>query len=51
MSRLRLTFACCRYDRMEAIVDVGVPNVALAEYKAPENFPVANSSAWLWLGR
>ena len=28
-------------DRMEAIVDVGVPNVALAEYKAPENFPVA----------
>ena len=29
------------YDRMEAIVDVGVPNVALAEYKAPENYPVA----------
>jgi orotate phosphoribosyltransferase len=26
------------YDRMEAIVDVGVPNVALVEYKAPENF-------------
>ena len=26
------------YDRMEAIVDVGVPNVALAEYKAPENY-------------
>jgi hypothetical protein len=23
---------------MEAIVDVGVPNVALVEYKAPENF-------------
>ena len=27
------------YDRMEAMVDVGVPNVALAEYKAPENYP------------
>jgi orotate phosphoribosyltransferase len=27
------------YDRMEAIVDIGVPNVALAEYKAPENYP------------
>jgi orotate phosphoribosyltransferase len=26
------------YDRMEAIVDAGVPNVALAEYKAPENY-------------
>ena len=25
-------------DRLEAITDVGVPNVALAEYKAPENF-------------
>jgi orotate phosphoribosyltransferase len=29
------------YDRMEAIVDAGVPNVALAEYKAPDNYPVA----------
>jgi orotate phosphoribosyltransferase len=27
------------YDRLEAIVDLGVPNFALAEYKAPENFP------------
>jgi orotate phosphoribosyltransferase len=26
------------YDRLEAIVDVGVPNIALVEYKAPENF-------------
>jgi len=26
------------YDRMEALVDAGVPNVALAEYKAPENY-------------
>ena len=26
------------YDRLEAIVDVGVPNVALAEFKAPENY-------------
>ena len=25
------------YDRMEAIVDLGVPNYPLAEYKAPEN--------------
>jgi orotate phosphoribosyltransferase len=26
-------------DRMEAIVDLGVPNYALAEYPAPENYP------------
>ena len=26
------------YDRMEAMVDAGVPNVALAEYKAPDNY-------------
>jgi orotate phosphoribosyltransferase len=30
------------YDRMEASVDVGVPNIALAEYKAPENMPAAD---------
>jgi orotate phosphoribosyltransferase len=30
------------YDRMEAIIDLGVPNYALAEYKAPENYPVAS---------
>jgi len=29
-------------DRMEAMTDVGVPNYALAEYKAPENFAVAD---------
>ena len=29
-------------DRLEAVVDVGVPNFALAEYKAPENHPVGN---------
>jgi orotate phosphoribosyltransferase len=29
-------------DRLEAIVDVGVPNFALAEYGAPENHPVGN---------
>ncbi|HEY2433790.1 MAG TPA: phosphoribosyltransferase family protein [Vicinamibacterales bacterium] len=29
-------------DRLEAIADVGVPNYALAEYKAPENVPVAD---------
>ena len=26
------------YDRMEAFVDLGVPNVPLAEYKAPDNY-------------
>jgi orotate phosphoribosyltransferase len=30
------------YDRLEAIVDLGVPNIALAEYRAPENYPVAD---------
>lgn len=28
-------------DRMEAVVDLGVPNHALAEYPAPENYPAA----------
>jgi orotate phosphoribosyltransferase len=27
------------YDRQESVVDVGVPNVALAEYRAPDNSP------------
>ena len=27
------------FDRMEAIIDLGVPNYALAEYEAPENYP------------
>ena len=26
------------YDRMEAIIDLGVPNIALAEFKTPENY-------------
>ena len=26
------------YDRLEAITDLGVPNIALANYKAPENY-------------
>ena len=30
------------YDRMEAMVDLGVPNIALAEYRAPENFATAS---------
>jgi orotate phosphoribosyltransferase len=30
------------YDRMESIVDLGVPNIALAEYKAPDNYLVAD---------
>jgi len=29
------------YDRCEAIVDLKVPNIALAEYKAPENYSAA----------
>ena len=28
-------------DRLESFVDIGVPNFALAEYGAPENYPVA----------
>jgi orotate phosphoribosyltransferase len=28
-------------DRLEAVVDLGVPNIALAEYPAPENYPAA----------
>jgi orotate phosphoribosyltransferase len=27
------------YDRMEAFATLDVPNIALAEYKAPENYP------------
>jgi len=30
------------YDRMEALVDLGVPNIALAEYRAPDNVPAAD---------
>ena len=29
------------YDRMESVADVGVPNFALAEYKAPDNCAAA----------
>jgi orotate phosphoribosyltransferase len=29
------------YDRLEAVVDLGVPNIALLEYPAPENFAAA----------
>lgn len=29
-------------DRLEAMVDLGVPNIALAEYPAPENYPAAS---------
>jgi len=28
------------YDRLEAVKDAGVPNISLAEYKAPENYKV-----------
>ncbi len=30
------------YDRQEAVVDLGVPNIALAEFKAPDNYPAAS---------
>ncbi len=30
------------YDRMEAIVSLGVPNIALVECRAPENYTVRN---------
>jgi orotate phosphoribosyltransferase len=30
------------YDRCEAVVDLNVPNIALAEYKAPDNFRTAD---------
>lgn len=30
------------YDRMEAMVDTGVPNFALAEYRAPDNVAAAD---------
>jgi orotate phosphoribosyltransferase len=30
------------YDRMEAVVELDVPNFALAEYRAPENYAVAS---------
>ena len=29
-------------DRCEAMVDLGVPNIALAEYRAPDNFKAAD---------
>ena len=29
------------YDRMEAVVELGVPNIALAEFKAPVNYRAA----------
>jgi len=30
------------YDRLESMIDAGAPNFALAEYRAPENFPADN---------
>jgi orotate phosphoribosyltransferase len=30
------------YDRCEAIAELGVPNIALAEYRAPENYTAGN---------
>jgi hypothetical protein len=30
------------YDRCEPNVDLGVPNIALAEYRAPENYRAAD---------
>jgi hypothetical protein len=30
------------YDRLEPLVDLGVPNIALLEYPAPENYAGAD---------
>ena len=30
------------YDRLEAVTNLEVPNIALAEYKAPANYPAAD---------
>lgn len=30
------------YDRGEAMIDLGVPNIALAEFKTPENYPASD---------
>ncbi len=30
------------YDRLESMVDLWVPNIALAGYRAPENYPAAD---------
>jgi hypothetical protein len=30
------------YDRCEANVDLGVPNVSLAQYRAPENYKASD---------
>jgi orotate phosphoribosyltransferase len=30
------------YDRLEAIVDLGIPNIALAGYRAPDNYSAAS---------
>ena len=30
------------YDRLESVVDLGVPNIALIDYQAPENFPATD---------
>jgi hypothetical protein len=29
------------YDRLEAVVDLGVPNISLARYRASENYAAA----------
>jgi orotate phosphoribosyltransferase len=34
----RVLATCEIYDRLEATVDLGVPNIALAGYRAPENY-------------
>jgi orotate phosphoribosyltransferase len=30
------------YDRLESVVDLGVPNISLADYGAPRNYPAAS---------
>jgi len=39
-ARIVATIEIC--DRLEAVVDLGVPNIALAEYPAPENFAASD---------
>jgi orotate phosphoribosyltransferase len=39
-ARVVATIEIC--DRLEAVVDLGVPNIALAEYPAPENFAASD---------
>ena len=30
------------YDRLEAVTETGVPNISLADFKAPQNFKASD---------